>query len=141
MQTIHRTLLVVLLFVATLAQAAGLRSPGTDPRELNEQLEAGDAPLVIDVRTPDEYSSGHVPGAVNWPVPTVTRHLDEIRQAPKVVLYCNDMRFTRMAEQLLLKSRVTGFSHLEGGLTAWREAGLPLETSLPESTAAPATGT
>jgi rhodanese-related sulfurtransferase len=141
MHTAQRSLLAALLSVTVLAQAAGLRSPGTNPGDLNKQLEAGEAPLVIDVRTPDEFSSGHVPGAVNMPVPTVTKHLDEIRQAPKVVLYCNDMRFTRMAEQLLLKSRVTGFSHLEGGLTAWREQGLPLETSLPESTAAPATGT
>ena len=132
MQPARRLLLAALLSAATLTQAAGLRSPGINPGDLNGRLEAADALLVIDVRTPDEYSSGHVPGAVNMPVPTVTKHLDEIREAPEVVLYCNDMQFTRMAEQLLLKSKVNGFSHLEGGLTAWQEQGLPLETSLPE---------
>ncbi len=66
------------------------------------------------------------------PAPTVTRHLDEIRAADDVVLYCNDKRYTAVAEQLLLKSRVKDFWHLEGGLTAWRERGLPLETTLPE---------
>ncbi len=132
MRTVRRLLLAGLSSAAILAQAAGLRSPGVEPQVLSDRLASRDAPLVIDVRTPDEYSSGHVPGAVNMPVPTVTKHLDEIREAPEVVLYCNDTQFTRMAEQLLLKSKVKGFSHLEGGLTAWREGGLPLETSLPE---------
>ncbi len=132
MQTARRLLLAALLSTAALTHAAGLRSPGIDPGDLNGRLKAADAPLVIDVRTPDQYSSGHVPGAVNMPVPTVTKHLDEIREAPEVVLYCNDMQFTRIAEQLLLKSKVKGVSHLEGGLTAWRDQGLPLETSLPE---------
>jgi rhodanese-related sulfurtransferase len=132
MRSFKRLLLVVAVCAASVAQAAGLRSPGVDPQVLNERLGAADPPLVIDVRTPDEFSSGHVPGAVSMPVPTVTRHLDEIRQAPDVVLYCNDTQFTKMAEQLLLKSKVKGFSHLEGGLTAWREQGLPVETELPE---------
>jgi rhodanese-related sulfurtransferase len=125
-------LLVAVLAAATLAQAAGLRSPGIDPQVLNDRLGGAGPPLVIDVRTPDEYSSGHVPGAVNMPVPTVTSHLDQIRQAQQVVLYCNDLRFTQMAEQLLMREKVKGFSHLEGGLTAWKGLGLPLETTLPE---------
>ena len=132
MQSARRLLLLALLSAATLAQATGLRSPGIDPQDLNDWLETAAPPLVIDVRTPDEYSSGHIPRAVNMPVPTVTKHLDQIRQAQDVVLYCNDMRFTKMAEQLLLRSKVKGFSHLEGGLTAWRKRDLPLETTLPE---------
>ena len=132
MKDLRPLLLAAALATAALTEAAGLRSPGVDPQVLSDRLGGAGPPLVIDVRTPDEYSSGHVPGAVNMPVPTVTSHLDQIRQAPEVVLYCNDTQFTRMAEQLLLKSKVKGFSHLEGGLTAWRNQGLPLETSLPE---------
>jgi len=123
---------LALILVGPPAAAAGLRSPGVDPGALSERLNETSPPLVVDVRSPSEYSSGHVPGAVNMPAPTVTQHLDEIRRAQEVVLYCNDKRFTAVAEQLLLKSKVKGFSHLEGGLTAWRERGLPLETSLPE---------
>ena len=47
------------------------------------------------------------------------------------VLYCNDLRFTRVAEQILMKGGVKGFSHLEGGFTAWTREGLPVEQSLP----------
>ncbi len=131
-RTLKPYLAAALMLALALAQAAGLRSPGIDPQALHERLAEPLPPLVIDVRSPDDYSSGHVPGAVNLPAPTVTRHLDQIRQEPAVVLYCNDQRFTAVAEQLLLKSKVKGFAHLEGGLTAWKARGLPLETTLPE---------
>jgi rhodanese-related sulfurtransferase len=116
----------------TCALAAGLRSPGIAPVELQSRLGMADAPLVVDVRSPTEYSAGHVPGAINIPAPTVPRHLEELRRAQDVVLYCNDRRFTAVAERLLTKAKVSGYSHLDGGLTAWREQGLPLETALPE---------
>ena len=122
----------MLLLTATQGYAASLRSPGIPPQVLQERLAAHDAPLVIDVRSPDEFSSGHVPGALSFPAPTVTKHLDEIRQAREVVLYCNDTRFTAVAERLLHGAKLEGLSHLEGGFTAWRQSGLPVETSLPE---------
>jgi rhodanese-related sulfurtransferase len=127
-----RTLSVVLLSLIAATQAAELRSPAIAPEQLKDLLAGTDPPMVIDVRSPTEYSSAHLPGAVNVPAPTVTRQLSKIRQAPQVVLYCNDAQFTAIAEQLLLSSKVTGFSHLEGGLTAWQAQGLPVEISLPE---------
>jgi phage shock protein E len=133
MRTCVGILVVAMIGLVTApALSAELRSPGIEPRELHARLGADRAPLVVDVRSPAEYSSGHVPGAVNMPAPTVTRHLDELRRAPGLILYCNDRRFTAVAEQLLTKAKVTGFSHLEGGLGAWRDQGLPLESTLPE---------
>jgi rhodanese-related sulfurtransferase len=125
-------LTVALVLSASSALGVNLRSPGIEPQALHAQLGTADAPLIVDVRSPTEYSAGHVPGAVNIPAPTVTRHLEELRQAPDLVLYCNDRRFTAVAERLLTKAKVSGYSHLEGGLSAWRGQGLPLETSLPE---------
>lgn len=130
----NRLLAAALIWtLAGAAWSAGLRSPGIEPEALQARLTAPDAPLVVDVRSPTEYSAGHIPGAVNLPAPTVTRHLDRLRQAPGLVLYCNDRRFTAVAEQLLGKAKVEGFYHLEGGLTAWEERGLPLENSLPDN--------
>jgi len=125
-------LAAALALVVTAAGAAGLRSPGIEPEALDARLRMADAPLVIDVRSPDQYSSEHIPGAVNVPAPTIGSYADRIRAADRPVLYCNDTRLTRMAEQLLQRERVKGFLHLEGGLDAWRERGLPLENSLPE---------
>ena len=122
----------LLLNTATLHAGAGLSSPGIDPHQLNRRLSGDNPPLVIDVRSPDEYSSEHIPGAVSIPAPTVNRHLDQIKTADEnVVLYCNDLRLTVLAEQILVRNGVTGFSHLEGGLTAWTREGLPVEQTLP----------
>jgi rhodanese-related sulfurtransferase len=124
-------LLVSSLTVPVVLQAAGMRSPGVEPAELERRLAAPDPPLLIDVRSPTEYSAGHIAGAISIPAPTLDRHLDEIRQAADPVLYCNDTRLTRFSEKLLMRSGVKRFSHLEGGLNAWEATGLPVENSLP----------
>ena len=122
------TVFSALLINATAVPADGLRSPGFTPHELSSLLSSETPPLVIDVRSPDEYSSEHIPGAVSIPAPTVDRHLDQIKAAGgNAVLYCNDLHFTKFAEQLLMRKGVTGFHHLEGGLNGWRDAGLDLE--------------
>ena len=122
-----------LLLNAAAAQAGGaLRSPGVDPHQLNKRLSGDNPPLVIDVRSPDQYSTEHIVGAISVPAPLVKKHLEEIKAADgNVVLYCNDLRLTRFSEQILLKSGVTDFSHLEGGFKAWTEEGLPVDQSLP----------
>ena len=84
------------------------------------------------MRAPGQYSTEHIPGAINVPVPKIAAYGKRIEDAPKTVLYCNDTRFTRVAEQILRRKSIKGFFHLRGGLNAWREAGLPLESSLPD---------
>ena len=127
-----RPMTVAIALCASSALAGDLRSPGIDPQALQARLGGPGAPLVVDVRSPTEYSAGHVPGAVNIPAPTVSRRLEELRRADDLVLYCNDRRFTAVAERLLTRAKITGYSHLDGGLSAWREQGLPLETALPD---------
>ena len=108
-----------------------MRSPGIAPQALSELIAGPQPPLVVDVRAPDEFSAGHVPGAVNIPVPLVKTQLERLGSADSLVLYCNDSRFTRLAEQILAGSGIDGFSHLEGGLTAWERQGLEVEQRLP----------
>ena len=98
----------------------------------NQLLTGQKPPLVVDVRSPDEYSAGHIPNSVNIPVPLIAKRLGEMGNASDLVLYCNDSRLTRVAEQMLLRGGMKGFFHLEGGLNGWQEAGLELENGLPE---------
>ena len=117
------------MYAANIVDAIELSSPPIEPVRLKQLLSDDRPPLVVDVRSPDEYSSGHIANSINIPVPLIAKRLDELRAAPELVLYCNDTRFTRMAETILINSKVYGFMHLSGGLNAWQDANLPLEIS------------
>ena len=55
--------------------------------DLKRAMESDHPPLVIDVRTPEEYAEGHIPGAVNIPVTALEKHTDELPKDRRLVLY------------------------------------------------------
>ena len=119
---------VVLLALAACGAPAETKAPSIAPGELRASLAAGDAPVVIDVRSPAEYAAGHIPGAVNIPHDRVAEHIGEVDAPNGVALYCMVGPRARLGEGALLQAGYESVFHLEGGLAAWREAGLPVET-------------
>jgi phage shock protein E len=101
--------------------------PSMSAAELHAQRESKVAPVVIDVRTPEEYASGHIPGAVNIPFDQVARRIAEIDAPHGVALYCMVGPRARKGESALLAAGYEKIFHLEGGLAAWQAAGLPIE--------------
>jgi rhodanese-related sulfurtransferase len=94
---------------------------------LSAQLTAGPAPLVVDVRGPDEFTGplGHINGAMNVPLPELGTRLAELagQDRPLVMVCKTDRRSSAAAEQL----RAAGASDvtvLRGGMERWRELGL-----------------
>ncbi|MCH6548115.1 MAG: rhodanese-like domain-containing protein [Gemmatimonadetes bacterium] len=79
------------------------------------------------MRTPEEYASGHIPGAVNIPFDQVARRIAEIDAPHGVALYCMVGPRARKGESALLAAGYEKVFHLEGGLAAWQAAGLPVE--------------
>ena len=90
-------------------------------------MDGADRPLVLDVRSVEEYADGHVPGAVSvpfWRVLAGGALPDAAKDGP-VVVYCGHGPRAQMA---MLGLRLRGFSHLselEGHFAAWRQRGLP----------------
>lgn len=82
--------------------------------------------MVIDVRTAEECALGHVPGAVNIPFDQVAERIAEVETPHGVALYCMVGPRARKGESALLASGYTKVFHLEGGLAAWKSAGLPV---------------
>ncbi len=116
--------------LATAALAADpepTQAPSIAAAELHARLGSGAAPLVIDVRSPEEYASGHIPGAVNLPFDQVAQRIAEIDAPHGVALYCMVGPRARKGESALLAAGYEKVLHLEGGLAAWQEAGLPVE--------------
>jgi rhodanese-related sulfurtransferase len=93
------------------------------------RLDAGDAPLILDVRSPGEYAAGHIPGAVNIPHDALGVRLDELGADPdrEIVVHCQSGRRAATAEQMLMDAGYTGIQHLDGDMAGWRSAGLPVE--------------
>ena len=113
--------------IALAQQPLSPEAPGITPTALHAKREAGEAPVVIDVRSAEEYASGHVPGAVHIPYDQVADRIAEVDAPHGVALYCMVGPRARKGESALIASGYEGVFHLEGGLAAWKEVGLPIE--------------
>lgn len=81
---------------------------------------------VLDVRPPEEFAAGHVPGAINIPVHELEKRLAELPKRREVIAYCRGpyclMSFDAVA---LLRRKGLKARRLKDGLPEWRLAGLP----------------
>ena len=83
--------------------------------------------LILDVRTPDEFRSGHVPDALNIPHDQLSDRLAELGSAPDrpVVVYCERGGRASQAAGVLLDAGYGNVLHLEGDMSDWRAKGHP----------------
>lgn len=85
------------------------------------------APTVLDVRTTEEFSRGHIPGARHVPYTEVTERLSELNSTRGLAVYCAVAPRARKAEVLLATAGYQGpLFHIEGGMQAWVAEGLPV---------------
>jgi rhodanese-related sulfurtransferase len=90
--------------------------------------QAADSQL-IDLRSPSEFATGHIPGAVNIPVDQIESRLEDLSTIKPAVLICQMGKRARMAAGLLEPCHLK-LSILEGGTSAWAKAGLPIVQSV-----------
>lgn len=86
--------------------------------------------VLIDVRGSDEFSAppGHLPGAINLPLPELPARLAEVTVLERpVVLVCKTDRRSARAAELLIAAGVRSVEVLRGGTDGWHQQGLPLE--------------
>ena len=100
-------------------------------KELVRRLKGMEAPLVLDVRTGMEYRNGHIPGALYAPTLRILLRragLPGDKETPLVVT-CEHGPRAQMARKILHWLGYRQVELLEGHMSAWRKAGLPLEKS------------
>jgi rhodanese-related sulfurtransferase len=108
---------------ADMAWAMLTSSP--EVREVNlDQLRArpSDA-VVVDVREPEEFAMGHVPGAVNLPQADLAMRLDEVPRDRPVFVICQGGFRSLRAAQFLGQCGISDVASVKGGTGAWRAAG------------------
>lgn len=121
---------------ATAAQPAPLfgdSAPTISQQDFLARADATQPLLVLDVRTPEEFAAGHVPGAVNIPHDQLAARLDELNGARdhEIVAYCRSGRRSAMALTTLHDAGFKNLRHLEGDFLAWQAADRPVETAAP----------
>src|SRR5262245_2534040 len=107
-------IVVVLAAALYFVFGRGREIQGADARRLVAQ-----GARLIDVRSPDEYAGGHLPGAVNIPIQVLDRRLADVGPRDgELVLYCRSGHRSGRAAALL---RANGFTrvHNLGPMTAW----------------------
>jgi rhodanese-related sulfurtransferase len=99
-----------------------------DAQSLREWTASTDGPRLLDVRTPAEFTAAHVPGSYNVPLELLREHRDELRQhlGQDVVLICRSGVRAGQAEALLAGTGLANLHVLDGGITAWQNAGAPV---------------
>jgi len=83
---------------------------------------------VLDVRPPEEFAAGHLPGAVNIPIYELEKRLSDLPKRKEVVAYCRGPYCLMSYEAVeLLRRKGLKARRLQAGLPEWRHAGLPIE--------------
>lgn len=96
--------------------------------ELRERVQRGDV-VLLDVRPPDEYRTGHIPGARSVPLQELEARVDELPADADVVAYCRGP-YCVMADEAVehLRERGMNARRFELGFPDWKAADLPVET-------------
>jgi len=115
--------LLAMLGIGTACNTAN----NMDVNEFAKVMDQYDAEL-LDVRTPEEYAQGHIPGAINVDV-NLENFADSVltllRPRRPVAVYCRSGRRSANAADLLMKKGCRVFN-LSGGIRAWEKAGKPI---------------
>jgi len=96
--------------------------------ELLERAARGDV-TIVDVRPPEEFAAGHLPGALNVPLAELEARRGKLPRGQEVVAYCRGP-YCVLAFEAVARLRAAGHAarRLEGGYPEWKSAGLPVET-------------
>ncbi|MEU7922431.1 rhodanese-like domain-containing protein [Micromonospora zamorensis] len=109
------------------------RPATVDASGLRELIDSGHGPRLLDVRTPAEFETSHIPGSYNVPLDLLREHREELRNHldEDVVLVCRTGARATQAEQTLAGVGLPNLKVLDGGIMAWQAANAPIRQGAP----------
>lgn len=93
--------------------------------DLRRELDSSQPPVVLDVRTVDEWKSGHIAGARHIPLPALTTRLSELPRDSALAVVCGSSYRSSIAACLLEQHGFTRLQNVMGGMSAFRETKCP----------------
>jgi rhodanese-related sulfurtransferase len=108
-----------------------LGKPVPDMRALDLQakMQNGNKPFVLDVRQPEEYRLGHIPGAKLIPLGELSRRMNEVPKGREIVCICATGHRSLPAVRQLAAAGYTA-SSMKNGMIAWKLAKLPIKKGM-----------
>jgi rhodanese-related sulfurtransferase len=94
---------------------AGISSEGL-MKEMQEEKDF----VLVDVRTPDEYRTGHIRGAVNIPIGEIEKAPQYLSRNKEIILYCKSGPWSRQAYTILKKEGYSNLKVLANGIVGWK---------------------
>ena len=96
------------------------------PEEAGRRVDSGEF-AVVDVRGSEEFANGHIPGAFHCHLGMLAEKSEGLPKVRPILVTCRAGARSSIGQSLLLGQGVENVVNLEGGWSAWREAGLPSE--------------
>jgi rhodanese-related sulfurtransferase len=99
-----------------------------DARTVADWMRRDEPMHILDVRTPAEYESLHIPGSYNVPLDTLGEHAEELQRHVNepVVLVCRSGNRATQAERRLAAAGMANIKVLDGGMLSWLSAAGPV---------------
>ena len=101
--------------------------PQVPPRQLADRIEKGPPVRVLDVRSDEEWESGHIQGAHHVMLGELPDRIDEVERDGVIATICGSGYRSTVAASILLRHGFVDVLNVPGGMTAWKVAGLPVE--------------
>lgn len=122
-----RRLLIALLALFALTACSSGTATSLSPQDF-QGLTQEPGVVVLDVRTPAEFASGHLTNAVNIDVESAGfgQQLAQLDSGATYAVYCRSGNRSKVALQQMSDAGFTKAQDLDGGIVAWQSQGLPV---------------
>lgn len=122
---------IFILLTSTLFTSFKVAAQDISQEQLQQLMKNEQQIILLDVRTVEEFTEGHIPNAINIPHKELVARLAELSGAKntQIVIYCRSGRRAEVAKQVLVDKGYTYLDHLTGDFNAWTSSELPTANS------------
>lgn len=104
--------------------------PMIDVEELAKEQHQSGSLYILDVRTSEEWCSGHISGAHHLELNDLENRLNQLPLGQSIALLCRSGQRASLAAGLLQKNGFASVLNVRGGMQAWKQAGLPMKMGI-----------
>jgi rhodanese-related sulfurtransferase len=126
------TLVVIIAVSALIIYYTQIHLPSTTisfgevtVEEAKSLVESNVSLIIVDVRTREEYDSGHIEGAILIPVSELEGRINELSKEEELLIYCRTGNRSSNSVNILKANGYTKIFHMNDGIIAWIQAGYP----------------